>query len=83
MALIDAVPAGMYGKAALEALDLWTDVQGQVVQTDHVRSALRLVGRGECDGGSFIAVMFSQIPPSFWPPNFQRIHIHRLFTPSP
>jgi molybdate transport system substrate-binding protein len=51
MALIDAVPAGMYGKAALEALDLWTDVQGQVVQTDHVRSALRLVALGEVRWG--------------------------------
>jgi len=47
MALVDAVPAGMYGRAALEALDLWADVQGQVVQTDHVRSVLRLVALGE------------------------------------
>jgi len=51
MALIDAVPAGMYGKAAFGDLGLWTDVQGQVVQTDHVRSALRLVSLGEVRWG--------------------------------
>lgn len=46
MALVDAVPAGIYGKAALERLDLWNDVQHQVAQTDNVRAALALVAAG-------------------------------------
>ncbi|MEX0307900.1 MAG: molybdate ABC transporter substrate-binding protein [Ruegeria sp.] len=46
MALVDAVPAGIYGKAALQGLGLWNDVQGQVAQTDNVRAALALVAAG-------------------------------------
>lgn len=47
MANIDAVPAGKYGKAALESLGLWSKLRGRVVQTDNVRAALVLVMRGE------------------------------------
>lgn len=47
MANIDAVPAGKYGKAALESLGHWPAVRSKVVQTDHVRAALVLVARGE------------------------------------
>ena len=47
MANIDVVPAGKYGKAALESLGIWGKLRGQVVQTDNVRAALVLVGRGE------------------------------------
>ena len=43
MALTDAVPAGIYGKAALEHLGLWQDVAAFVAQTDNVRAALALV----------------------------------------
>ncbi len=46
MALVDAVPAGIYGKSALENLGLWGAVQGQVAQTDNVRAALALVATG-------------------------------------
>lgn len=46
MALVDAVPAGIYGKAALQNLDLWESVQGQVAQADNVRAALALVATG-------------------------------------
>ncbi|WP_299984647.1 molybdate ABC transporter substrate-binding protein [uncultured Ruegeria sp.] len=46
MALVDAVPAGIYGKAALQGLGLWNDVQGQIAQTDNVRAALALVATG-------------------------------------
>ncbi|WP_331252156.1 molybdate ABC transporter substrate-binding protein [Ruegeria lacuscaerulensis] len=46
MALVDAVPAGIYGKAALTNLGLWDDVQGKVAQTDNVRAALALVAAG-------------------------------------
>ncbi|WP_037317195.1 molybdate ABC transporter substrate-binding protein [Ruegeria halocynthiae] len=46
MALVDAVPAGIYGKAALQNLGLWQDVRDQVAQTDNVRAALALVATG-------------------------------------
>ncbi|MEP2532173.1 molybdate ABC transporter substrate-binding protein [Shimia sp.] len=47
MALVEAVPAGQYGKAALEALGVWDQVQAQVAQLDNVRAALALVALGE------------------------------------
>ncbi|WP_227268576.1 molybdate ABC transporter substrate-binding protein [Roseobacter weihaiensis] len=43
MALTEAVPAGIYGKAALENLGLWSEVEADVVETDNVRMALALV----------------------------------------
>lgn len=46
MALVDAVPAGIYGRAALETLELWDALEGQVAQTDNVRAALMLVATG-------------------------------------
>ncbi|WP_171239814.1 molybdate ABC transporter substrate-binding protein [Ruegeria sp. HKCCA5491] len=46
MALVDAVPAGIYGKAALQSLGQWSRVQNQVAQTDNVRAALALVATG-------------------------------------
>ena len=46
MALVDAVPAGIYGKAALQGLDLWEEVQHQIAQADNVRAALALVATG-------------------------------------
>src|SRR6056297_1311874 len=51
MALVDAVPAGIYGKAALESLGLWEDVAPRVAQTDNVRAALALVALGEAPYG--------------------------------
>ena len=45
-ALVDAVPAGVYAKAALQSLGLWDDVQEQVAQSDNVRAALALVASG-------------------------------------
>ena len=47
MGFVDAVPAGIYGKAALSSLGLWEDLASHVAQTDNVRSALSLVARGE------------------------------------
>lgn len=46
MGLTEAVPAGIYGKAALEHLGLWTQIATQVAQTDNVRAALALVSLG-------------------------------------
>jgi molybdate transport system substrate-binding protein len=51
MALVEAVPAGQYGKAALEALGLWESVAPQVAQADNVRAALALVALGEAPLG--------------------------------
>lgn len=44
VALVDAVPAGIYAKSALDTLGLWDSVEDRVVQTDNVRAALALVG---------------------------------------
>ena len=51
MALVDAVPAGIYGKAALESLGLWDDLERQVAQADNVRAALAFVATGEAPYG--------------------------------
>lgn len=51
MALVDAVPAGIYGRAALTALGLWEDVAPHVVQSYNVRSALAFVAMGEAPLG--------------------------------
>lgn len=51
MANPDAVPAGKYGKASLEALGVWKDVQSKVAAAENVRAALVLVSRGEAPLG--------------------------------
>ena len=51
MALVDAVPAGIYGKEALIALGSWKPTLPNIVQTDNVRAALRLVAMGEVPFG--------------------------------
>lgn len=51
MANVDAVPAGKYGKAALEKLGVWTSVSGKIAQAENVRAALLLVSRGEAPAG--------------------------------
>ncbi len=51
MADPNSVPAGKYGKASLEALGVWKDVQASVAATENVRAALMLVARGETPFG--------------------------------
>lgn len=51
MANTDTVPAGKYGKAALEKLGIWNAVKENVVQAENVRAALVLVARGEASLG--------------------------------
>ena len=51
MANTDAVPAGKYGKAALEALGVWPSVSTRVAQAADVRAALTMVSRGEAPLG--------------------------------
>jgi molybdate transport system substrate-binding protein len=48
---VEAVPAGKYGKAALESLGAWDGVKAKVAQTENVRAALVLVSRGEAPLG--------------------------------
>ena len=51
MANVDSVPAGKYGKAALEKLGAWNDVKDHLAQAENVRAALLLVARGEAPLG--------------------------------
>jgi molybdate transport system substrate-binding protein len=51
MANVDYVPAGKYGKAALEKLGAWSSVSGRIAQAENVRAALLLVSRGEAPLG--------------------------------
>jgi molybdate transport system substrate-binding protein len=76
MAMVDAVPAGIYGKAALTSLGLWEKVRGKVAQAENVRAALVLVARGEApygivyetDAGAADNVMVvGRFPPSSHP----------------
>lgn len=51
MGNVDAVPAGRYGKAALEKLGAWEGVKDKVAQAENVRTALLFVSRGEAPLG--------------------------------
>lgn len=51
MANTDAVPAGTYGKAALQELGVWDGVRDKVAQAENVRAALLLVSRKEAPLG--------------------------------
>jgi molybdate transport system substrate-binding protein len=51
MALVDSVPAGQYGKEALENLGVWSTVEANVAQSENVRAALALVVTGEAPYG--------------------------------
>ena len=51
MGLTEAVPAGIYGRAALETLGIWDSVAARTAQTDNVRAALNLVALKEAPLG--------------------------------
>jgi molybdate transport system substrate-binding protein len=51
MGNVEAVPAGKYGKAALEKLGAWESVKDKIAQAENVRAALVLVSRGEAPLG--------------------------------
>ena len=51
MGNVEAVPAGKYGKAALEKLGAWHGVKDTIAQAENVRAALLLVSRGEAPLG--------------------------------
>jgi molybdate transport system substrate-binding protein len=64
MAQIDAVPAGRYGKAALDHLGLWDALSPRIIQAANVRAALRFVQIGEAPlaiGYSSDAVAFADL----------------------
>ncbi|MFW8637019.1 molybdate ABC transporter substrate-binding protein [Cribrihabitans pelagius] len=77
MALANAVPAGIYGKAALESLDQWDAVAPKTAQAANVRAALALVASGEAPFGivyatdaaasDAVTVVYS-FPPESHPP---------------
>jgi molybdate transport system substrate-binding protein len=47
----NGVPAGKYGKAALEALGVWSSVADKLAPAENVRATLLLVSRGEAPLG--------------------------------
>ena len=51
MGNVDAVPAGKYGKAALQSLGLWDSIADKLAQAENVRVALKYVATGEAPYG--------------------------------
>ncbi|MEI9928544.1 MAG: molybdate ABC transporter substrate-binding protein [Sphingomonas sp.] len=51
MADPDSVPAGRYGRAALDRLGIWGQIAPRVVRAENVRAALALVERGAAQYG--------------------------------
>ncbi|WP_152044574.1 molybdate ABC transporter substrate-binding protein [Aureimonas psammosilenae] len=51
MGSVASVPAGKYGKAALEKLGVWDSVSTRIAEAENVRAALLLVSRGEAPLG--------------------------------
>lgn len=49
--MTEAVPVGIYGKAALQSLGLWDEAAARLAETDNTRAALALVARGEAPLG--------------------------------
>ena len=77
MANPDSVPAGKYGKSALEKLGVWTSVEKQVARAENVRAALVLVSRGEAPFGIVYSTdarsdkgvkIVDTFPPNTYPP---------------
>lgn len=75
MAMVRAVPAGIYGKAALTSLGLWQTTRPHVIETENVRAALALVMSGEVafgivyktDATTSNAPIAAKIPPASHP----------------
>lgn len=77
MADPDAVPAGKYGKAALESLGIWDAVEPKLARAENVRAALALVERGAAPFGIVYATdaraskkvkVIGVFPPASHPP---------------
>jgi molybdate transport system substrate-binding protein len=48
---VESVPAGIYAKQSLKALNWWESIKTRIVGSQDVRAALTLVERAECDAG--------------------------------
>ncbi|HZV98823.1 MAG TPA: molybdate ABC transporter substrate-binding protein [Methylophilaceae bacterium] len=48
---VDAVPAGIYARQALNQLNWWNSIKKRIVGAEDVRGALAFVERGECGAG--------------------------------
>jgi len=48
---VNAVPAGIYAKSALQSLGMWNALGPKLAQSDNVRSALAFVAKGEAPLG--------------------------------
>ncbi len=77
MAMVDSVPAGQYGKAALDSLGLWDALAPSVAQSENVRAALAFVDLGEAPFGIVYATdadasdnvtVVATFPPDTHPP---------------
>jgi molybdate transport system substrate-binding protein len=77
MANPESVPAGKYGKSALEKLGVWSSVEKQVARAETVRAALALVSRGEAPFGIVYSTdalsdkgvrIVDTFPPESYPP---------------
>jgi molybdate transport system substrate-binding protein len=77
MANPDSVPAGKYGRSALERLGVWSSVEKQVARAENVRAALALVSRGEAPFGIVYSTdalsdkgvkIVDTFPPGSYPP---------------
>ncbi|WP_374447757.1 molybdate ABC transporter substrate-binding protein [Stella sp.] len=89
---VESVPAGKYGKAALETLGLWPQVANRLAQTENVRAALLLVARGETPLGIVYATdaaadaarvrVVGAFPPDSHPPIIYPIALTREAVPA-
>lgn len=77
MGLVSAVPAGIYGKAALQSVGLWQELENHIAQSDNVRAALAMVAIGEAPLGIVYAsdaiaeprvVVLAEFPKTSHPP---------------
>ncbi len=77
VALVEAVPAGIYARAALEHFGLWQAAAPRLAQADNVRGALALVAAGEAPYGIVYATdaaaeprvsVLATFPPDSHPP---------------
>lgn len=77
LALTEAVPAGLYARAALEAIGRWDSLRPHVVEADNVRAALQLVALGAARYGIVYATdaaveprvrVLAEIPEALHPP---------------
>jgi molybdate transport system substrate-binding protein len=60
----DSVPAGRYGKQALQRLGAWAEIKAFVVRAENVRAALRFVEAGEAAAGIVYATDAKAAGPS-------------------